>query len=464
MTNASQDSRQSVGRLRGLRGKAGSGMLFHGRVWRLVFRRLGKNNAMAMAAALSFQTIFALVPIIVLVIVIGKSFGHAKQGKEWLREQLNNTGFAQIVAVSAQSAEDGGEPATAPGARADTQPTSRLGEVINVADKVVEVVERVEKRLTLGAVGPIGGALLIWTALSLLSTMEDSLNRTFGAERSRSIIRRVIVYWFVVSLAPLLIAAATFASKQAVDFLGVGRGSVLAWVVGILGAIQPLLVGVLLLTAIYVLMPNTRVRVWAALYGAAVAFPLWLAAKWAFQLYVVNVVGGDPLYGTLGLIPLFLMWLNFSWLLFLLGAELAHTAQNLGRLISAEQAERRVLGTWDLVATAVAVARQFATAGGPAGLSRLAEDLRLPPEAVSKLMDRLTGAGIMVAVDNSEEQAYVPARSLDRIRAEEILSIGVRDGEGESQPAEAIARIVARIRQAAGEGLKDRTMADLVRD
>lgn len=80
---------------------------------------------------------------------------------------------------------------------------------------------------------------------------------------------------------------------------------------------------------------------------------LWLVAKWGFAIYVTKLVGTGNLYGALGLLPLFLIWLNLSWLLFLFGAELANAAANLDTMNLEEQAGRTMLGPSDVLAAAV---------------------------------------------------------------------------------------------------------------
>jgi len=97
--------------------------------------------------------------------------------------------------------------------------------------------------------------------------------------------------------------------------------------------------GILLLAALYKLIPNTRVQYRSAFGGALVAVPLWLLAEWGFRMYVGRVVGRGSFYGALGLLPLFLFWVNLSWLIFLFGAQLAHSAVNLSRIESTGDAD-----------------------------------------------------------------------------------------------------------------------------
>ena len=154
---------------------------FHVRLWRFCARRLWEHNVAALSAALSFRTIFAMIPALVLAVLVLKSVGVLEDGKQSLREVLATSGFAQIAVVEEAAAE------TAAAEEAS-------GKVVNVADEIEAAVARVEAKLTFGRVGPIGVLVLIWTALTLLSTMERSLNRVFEATRPRPLLRRLLLY------------------------------------------------------------------------------------------------------------------------------------------------------------------------------------------------------------------------------------------------------------------------------
>ena len=304
---------------------------FQVRLWHLCVRRLKANNAMAMSSALSFRTIFAMVPAIVLGVVALKSFGGLDDGKQALRKVLDRSGFTEIVVYTKPRG------APAPGSSPASAPATRPTRVVNVAGEIEKVVREVEAKLTFGTLGPIGVALLVWSALTLLTTMERSLNRIFGAQRSRSLGRRVMLYWSAMTLGPIALAVAGYAGERAAALFDAGG---LGWLLAAVGWVQPIVVGIALLTAIYQLMPNTKVGLGAALGGAVLAYPLWLIAKWGFGTYVRELVGTGNLYGSLGLLPLFLLWLNLSWYLFLFGAEIAHTAGTLGEAPPIEQGEQ----------------------------------------------------------------------------------------------------------------------------
>ena len=161
---------------------------------------------------------------------------------------------------------------------------------------------------------------------------------------------------------------------------------VVASVLATVGWVGPIVVEIAFLAAVYKLMPNTQVKFNAAVGGAVVAVPLWLIAKWAFGLYVFHLVGRGSLYGTLGLLPLFLLWLNLSWLLFLFGATLAHTAANLAEMQADEESERSVLTPSVLLAATAAVARPYLARSGPVALDDVAARLRLTSAAAERLL------------------------------------------------------------------------------
>ena len=393
---------------------------FQIQLWRFCARRLWENNVMAMSAALSFRTIFALIPILVLGFLLVNSFGYLEASKQQLRQLLASSGFEQIT-VDPQATEiPQGQGSDAPQRTAQTR-------VINVADEIEGLLTRIESKLTVERVGPVGAVLLIWSAMALVGTIERCLNRIFGVPRRRGLARRVLLYWAVVTLGPLLLAGAGYAG-QALSDLSTAT-PVLSWLLAGIGWAGPIIVGVLVVGALYKLIPNTQVSLRSAAGGALVAVPLWLAAKWAFAIYIRELVGAGSLYGSLGLVPLSLVWLNCSWWVFLFGAELAHTAVNLNRMQSAHQAGLITLGPADLLAAALAVAQPYSAGRGPIAFNELATKLNLPNESVDWLVDRLTRNGVVCAVSERPDASFVLARPADKIS---ILRVLEMDGGSES--------------------------------
>ena len=154
---------------------------FQIQLWRFCMRRLRQHNAMAMSAALSFRTIFNLIPILVLAILVMKSVGVLQDSKDSLRKLLDTAGFSQIRLLDDSSSE---------AAKLQDQTTLPSDTRNSAADEIMNLVENVENQLTFSRVGPVGIALLIWTSVTLLTTIERSLNRIYEARASRGVFRQ----------------------------------------------------------------------------------------------------------------------------------------------------------------------------------------------------------------------------------------------------------------------------------
>ncbi len=392
---------------------------FHLNLWRLCAKRLWQNNLTAMSAALSFRTIFTLIPVIVLVVLVLKS-ANVGDWQAWLRDALAKTGAAQIVIAEPGSNLD--VPAD------EGEPSDRT---LNVADEIERIVANVESKLTVNRVGPVGVALLIWTAVTLITTLERSLNRIFGASRSRSMPRRLLMYWSVLTLGPLVLLATSYIGGRAVSVFAAAPGA--SFLIAVFGWMGPILVDILVVAAIYKLLPNTHVKYRAALGGAMISVPIWLVAKWGFAVYVVKLVGGGNLYGALGLLPLFLLWVNLSWLIFLFGAQVSHTAANLERMRRVERADQRSYTPVDLLAGAIAVAIPFGRGQGPVSADVLIDKLNLPIEAIRRLVDRLERSNVLCRVNHADdsEDRYVLAKPTHEIRLLDIVGLRADDLTGE---------------------------------
>jgi len=389
---------------------------------------------MAMSSALSFRTLFALVPVLVLALLIANAVHVLDDSKANLAQFLDAAGFSKVT-LATKADEEGQPSATA-------------------ADWLTEKVEFLEKKLTLGRLGPVGVILLIWTSMTLLITIEQSLNRLFEAPRARGFGRRVVGYWAVVTLVPIVVSAAAYLATSASKALA--PVPVLGIVVTVAGWVGNFIVGLIVLALVYQIMPNTTTRFRASLGGALVALPLWLVAKWAFGVYVLKFVGSGSLYATLGLLPLFLFWMNLSWLIFLFGGQLAYVLANLSRMEAAELAGKIIVGPTERLAGLLVVAREYLAGNGAVPVRQIVDQLALPEETVHKILDQLTAMGVLGIAGNVAKPAYVLLRPPEKIVVLEIMKVLPPDDVPLSpgldpQLAEAISRVRGRTRDALGQ-------------
>lgn len=302
------------------------------RFWTYAARRLRENNVLTMSAALSYRTIFALVPALILGLLLLETFGLVRSPEQSANMLLESMGIADIQIVHDQESPLAGLDGDPEGGAHDSPrgPSSRPATgTKNLAEILSKLIAKVDRQLSLGRVGPVGVVLLVWAALMLLTTVEKSLNKIFKARRSRSLRRRIPLYWSIMTLGPLVLVAAHYVAVKMIDYCR--DLPVLNYIIAVLGWAGPVAVGIVLLAFLYMLLPNTRVSFTAAAGAAAVAVLSWVVMEWAFGMYVRELVGRGNLYGALGLIPLFLIYVNFSWVVFLFGAQLAEASRRMRR-------------------------------------------------------------------------------------------------------------------------------------
>ncbi len=422
------------------------------RLWRVYVESLWEKNVTAMSAALSFRTIFALVPLLVLAFLLLRTVGIIENRKDNLRHILEASGFSQIMLLETEGA-----------AGTASQPGAPPQRVFNVADEIERLVDSVEQKLTIGRVGPVGFLLLIYTATSLLTSIERSLNRIFGAARSRSLARRMPLYWSVMTLGPILVAAGTFLGRQATGTLDqmTGISRVLA---GFTGWAAPFLGYLFVLWAVYKLLPNTEVPWLSALMGAAAAAPAWLIAKWAFALYVERFVRTGNLYGVLGLVPLFLIWLNLSWLIVLFGAELANQYAGSVRSSSSRPARGAGIRQPDLLAGLLAVGGPYEEGRGPVSSRQAAEQLQMPHDAAGRVLEVLAEMGLILPVEGRPEPSFVLARPAAAISVVDVLQERRPDAASAADSySPSIRAALGHFYEQARSSLSGLTLADLLR-
>jgi membrane protein len=181
----------------------------------------------------------------------------------------------------------------------------------------------------------------------------------------------------------------------------------------------------------YQLMPNTKVRWRAAMVGGIVGGSLWILNNKLSVVYISSVVNSSKIYGSLSIIPLFLIGLYFSWLILLFGAQVAYAFQNRQSYLQEKQAEGVNQRGREFVALRIMtrVAQSFKRGERPPGVNSLAAVLGVPTRLVSQISRPLIEAQLLVEVLD-EETGYAPARPLDQITAHDILQ-ALRVGKGQ---------------------------------
>lgn len=168
-----------------------------------------------------------------------------------------------------------------------------------------------------------GTLFLVVTALILMSTIEKSLNRIWRVGRARRPTSRLLVYWGVLTLGPLLLGASLGLTSVLTALPLLAPEFARSTLQSLLFLFTPFFVALLGFTLIFLIVPNRRVRLRHALAGAAFSALAFELSKRGFVLYITNFPTYEKLYGALAAVPIFLVWIYVSWVVILLGASLA---------------------------------------------------------------------------------------------------------------------------------------------
>ena len=296
--------------------------------------------------------------------------------------------------------------------------------------------------------GGVGFIALVIAAVPLIKMFDAALNEVWSVRENRPWAVRVLVWLAALITIPLLLGTAVSANsllRRFLDESGIPfRGEILS-VVAILTAIGAL-------TLLYVVTPNCRVRAVYAFTGATVAGLVWTALRAGYASFAAQTFRYGVLYGSLGAIPLFLLWLYLSWLVVLAGARLAYALQNArfqslwpvlvvhprGKELAAVRVVQRLTRIW--------LEKQ-----GAQDRSSLARDIELPEDVVQPILEALRDAEL---VHEGRHSGWSPARDPAQLTLGQVTAalwgtaLGSPEGLDPSLPRQDLALIDTVLREA----------------
>jgi membrane protein len=346
-------------------------------IYRLAIRILtqwARDKCPQQAAALAFQTALSLVPVTAIAFSILRGVG-SLDAESRLLQFFSEHVFPQLP---------------------------------DVADRIRGFAGKV----SIGALGGGGLIFTIVTCYSLYSYVERIFNDIWRVGQRRTLIGKFLTFYAMVTLLPTLAGFSLYWSGRLINSDGFSK------------FFMPFLIELTALVLMNKLLPRTNVRWSAALSGAAVTALVLEAMKILFVGFAERILmrSYSSVYGPLGLVPLVLVWIYASWLLVLLGAEVAHALQNL-RLLEAEDRRQRDdepingLLAAQLLA-AVAATHEAGGAGHPP--ERLATEFGLTPHNVDRIVARLKARGLIAEV-RGDINGYIPGRAASTIPVDEVL-------------------------------------------
>jgi membrane protein len=333
-----------------------------------------------------------------------------------------------------------------------------------LTEQIIGFVDNVSGSL----LGAIGIALLLFSLLTMAQKVESSFNFVWRVDHPRSFARRFSEYFAFLLVGPLLMSivlgfTATLASTTATTRLReIGFG-------GLLDALSwgtPYLLIIASFTFLYVFVPNTRVRFKPALIGGVFAGILWAGGGSLFTSFIVSMSRYEAIYAGFAIVIVAMYWLYLSWLILLLGAQLAFYVQHPEYLPLGQRAPSASNSTRERLAlsTMLAVGRDFEKPGHGWRIESLGASLRVPRHQLEPIVAALMEENLLT---RTSENRLTPAREPNRIGVTEILA-AVRSAERDSHHEfddewnGTVASVADELERAIGDTLGGRTLADLV--
>jgi membrane protein len=401
-------------------------------------RQLKHDRAQHMAAALSFRTLFSMLPVLVVTTLLVKGLIGLEPFLEMSEELLASVGLDTIRVVPADGVTE----------KSQTM-SVWLKELFGQAAEV-----------DLAAVHWIGVSLMLYAALSLMVTIENCLNVIVRAPVGRRWSRRVPLYWFVLTGSPLLVVLWYYVNHR--FDMWITSVEAWQWLAYIAWLGWNLFFAWLLMLAVYMLVPSSQPEFKPAAAGAGVAAVLLVLGLRGLGAYLNYGFMVGQLYGSLGLVPLFMIWVYLMWLAVLFGLEVCAILQALpGRRLEELERERKSESLVDpatVVAVMEVIGNRFAD-GQPTTLLQVCEQTGLPEHAASRMFSGLVLENLLHRLDGPSDTVAL-AKPPEQITGVELLEVAFRLVDS-GQPA-AGSRLLDRLRQAQRDLVATTTLATLV--
>jgi len=358
----------------------------------LAVRGFAEDKCKFRASALTFYSLLSIVPVIAMMFGIAKGFGLEK--------------------------------------RIETELLQKMQGQDEVAKNVIKFANSLLENTSGGFIAGVGVAFLFWAIIKVLSNIENSFNDIWGVKTPRSIGRRFSDYLSMMLVCPFLLIMASSATVAISS-----QVRIVIQKISIFSALGPLILFLLRLlpyctiwitfTFVFIFMPNTKVKLRSGFLGGVVAGTFFQIVQWIYIYFQIGAAKYNAIYGSFAALPLFLLWLQISWLVILFGAELSFAHQNVETYefeqdcLSISYSFKKRLA---LLITHLLI-KNFCKAEQPWDTEKISRTLEIPIRLVRQILFELVGSGILCEVkkDDNKDVAYQPAVDVGKITVKYVI-------------------------------------------
>ncbi len=345
------------------------------------------------ASALTFYTLLSIVPVAAMIFGVAKGFGL----EDRLQLELKRT----------------------------------FSESPELLEQLLEFVHRMLNSTQGGLVATFGLMLLLWSIIQVLSSIELSFNSIWQIQTPRTWIRKFTDYLSIMLIAPLFIVASgsatifisSFITQFAEEWISLGfLKSLIIFSINLI----PYVLSIILFTLIYMVIPNTRVKFKSALAAAMVAGISFQLFQWAYVEFQIGVSRMNAIYGSFAFFPLFITFLQVSWIIVLIGAEVSYSLQNIE--LHVDERQNFTPSTKQKLMLALAsltlISERFEHEKKPITSEELSERLDLPYKTIKEFCNEMEKAGLINSIattKDTEGTPYQPAMDPDKLNLAYII-------------------------------------------
>lgn len=352
------------------------------RILIVTIERFWKEKVYLRASALTFYSLLSIVPVFAMVFGIAKGFGFERILEQQIRDQF----FREL-------------------------PPDVINRIITSANNLLTTTRG-------SMIAGIGLIALFWTIIRVIGNIELAFNEIWGIKKQRPFGRKFSDYLSAMLICPVLLiisSSITVFIKTQVAHIA-NKIALLGYFSSIIFfALKffPLFVLWGLFTFLYMLLPNTNVKFTSGLFAGIIAGTIYQLAQWAYITFQIGVAKYNAIYGSFAALPLFLIWLQISWIIVLLGAEFSYAHQNI-EMFEFEPDMRDITPYgWTVLSIAVIkkIAKNFCEGKSPLTEAQICDSLKIPRSIISKILEDLVNMNLLciIKTDDNQEKAFQPS-------------------------------------------------------
>lgn len=347
-----------------------------------------KDRVWIRAAALSYTTLFSIIPILALLFAIAKGFGFSNLMERLLRNEMIQN---------------------------------------NSVDMVMTFIDNYLEYAKSGVFIGVGIVMLLWAVINLADSIESNMNAIWDVKKQRSYFRKLTNYMALYIVLPaIIILYAGVSIFMTTVYQHLAEYLIISSFVHFCFKLAPYILSGLIMTGLFFFIPNTKVKFKNAFIPGMITGIIFQAFLYIYIQIQMSVSSYNAIYGSFAIIPMFMLWADISWSIILFGVEMSYVSQNIELYNFGEEADNVSRRYHDFLCIVVMslICKRFEEGGKPYTASELSDAGEIPIRLTNRLLDELEAVGLIhgfSADTKSEIEHFLPAIAISQLSIGRLL-------------------------------------------